>query len=275
MIEDILKNIVKEKKALDLNPMMIRNYLKEYLQYLVLYLLYNEKKWRKLVFKGGSCLRVCFGLPRLSEDLDFDYQEDKIGKNILLLLENFLRKEITKKYFPKLQTKIQSDIRIYLKFPILRSLGLSDRSQTDKLYVKIETSKEVSPFAKFILTPVSRFGFNFIVRSYDLSSLMSGKINAFLYRIWFRGKKNEIDIKGRDFYDLFWFFQKGVEPNWQMLRRMTGIKDRQELKKALLDRIKKSVTPQKLAYDLNNFIADRGFVDDFSKNYLEIMKNYL
>ncbi|MFN4213112.1 MAG: hypothetical protein ACK4FL_04110, partial [Microgenomates group bacterium] len=88
------------------------------------------------------------------------------------------------------------------------------------------------------------------------------------------GDKNEIDIKGRDFYDLFWFLQKKVEPNWRMLKKMTGIKNKNKLKKILMERIKKTVTPQKLAYDLNNFIADKQFINDFSKNYLEILKRY-
>lgn len=275
MIEEILKQIVKEKKQQQLDPLLIRNYLKEYIQYLILYLIYNQKKMKELIFKGGSCLRVCYDLPRLSEDLDFDYDEKKLGKELLFELEGFLKKEIKKKYFEKLETKIQSNIRICLKFPILRSLGLANESETDKLYVKIETSSKIEPFAKFILTPISKYGYNFIVRSYDLPSLMAGKINALLYRIWYKGKNQEIDIKGGDFYDLFWFFQKGIEPNWKMLRKMTGIKNKLELKKILKERINKVVTPQKLFYDLVNFISDQEFVKDFSKNYQEIIEKYL
>lgn len=275
MIEEILKQIVKEKKQQRLNPLLIRNYLKEYIQYLVLYLIYNQKKMKELIFKGGSCLRVCFDLPRLSEDLDFDYDEKILGKNLLSELKDFLTKEITTKYFQGLETKIQSNIRIYLKFPILKTLGLSSKSEADKLYVKVETSNKISPYANFILTPISRYGYNFIIKSYDLPSLMTGKINALLYRIWFKGDKNQIDIKGRDFYDLFWFFQKGVEPNWKMLKKMTGIKDKLELKKILKERINKIITPQKLSYDLINFINDEKFVKDFSNNYKEIIKKYL
>jgi len=275
MIEEILKQIVKEKKQQSINTLLIRNYLKEYVQYLVLYLIYNEKKTKNLIFKGGSCLRIIYDLSRLSEDLDFDYHEKELGKKILPKLEMFLKKEIKRKYYKNLETKIQSDIRIYLKFSVLRNLGLSNISETDKLLVKIEVSNKVNPYAGLILTPISRFGFNFIIRSYDLPSLMTGKINAFLYRIWYKGKENEIDIKGRDFYDLFWFLQKKIEPNWKMLEKMTGIKNKEELKNILKKRIEKIVTPQKLAYDLGNFISDSQFVQDFSKNYLAIMNKYL
>jgi len=62
MIEEILKTIVQEKRAQGISNAVIKNFLKEYLQYLVLSLLYNQKKMKNLVFKGGSCLRICFDL---------------------------------------------------------------------------------------------------------------------------------------------------------------------------------------------------------------------
>ncbi len=271
MIELILRTIVQEKKLQGNNKYLIRNYLKEYIQYLVLSLLYNQKKMKNLVFKGGSCLRICYELPRLSEDLDFDYDENKIGKNILEELDDYLKKEIKKKYFSKLETKIQSTIRLYLKFPFLKELGLANETESNKLYVKIETTNGLSPFADYILLPVSKYGFNFIAYSYDLPSLMAGKINALLYRIWFKGSKSQIDVKGRDFYDLFWFLQKGVKPNWKMLEKITGIKDKKELRDVLIKRIKKVVTPQKLSYDLNNFISNNQFVEDFCRNYMVLI----
>lgn len=275
MLEEILRTIIAEKKIQGMNNNLIKNFLKEYIQYLVLSLIYNQKKFKRMVFKGGSCLRVCFDLPRLSEDLDFDYEENEVEEKVLESLEGYLKTEIKTKFFYALETKIQPSIRLYLKFPILKKLELASESESDKLYVKIETTKGLSPDATFSLTPISKFGYNFIVYHYDLPSLMSGKINALLYRIWFKGEKNQIDIKGRDFYDLFWFLQKQVQPNWLMLKKMTGIKNNQELKKVLKDRIKKSVTPQKLAYDLKNFITDQVFIDEFSKNYLTIIDRYL
>lgn len=275
MIEQILKTIVQEKKLQGNNRSLIKNYLKEYIQYLVLSLLYNHKKMKNLVFKGGSCLRICDDLPRLSEDLDFDYDKNIIDVDILGELDEYLKKEIKNKYYPELETKIQSTIRLYLKFPFLKDLGLADPSESNKLYVKIETSDELSPCAGYTLTPISRYGFNFIAYHYDMPSLMSGKINALLYRVWYKGDKNQIDIKGRDFYDLFWFLQKGIEPNFKMLNNTAGIKDKKELKKILMQRIKKVITPQKLSYDLNNFISDHQFVEDFSKNYLTIINKYL
>jgi len=58
------------------------------------------------------------------------------------------------------------------------------------------------------------------------------------------------------------------------LKKITKIKNKRELKIALMKRIKQSVTPQKLEYDLKNFLPEPNFVADFSKNYEELIKKY-
>lgn len=275
LLEELLKPIIAEKKQLGVPKTVILNYLKEYIQYLVLRLMYNHSEFKKLVFKGGSCLRICYGLPRLSEDLDFDYKEKQFFGRLLPDLEKYLSYEIRSKYFPSLETKIQSDVRLYLKFPFLYNLGLAEKSESDKLYVKIEAERKILPEASFFLTPVSKFGFNFMAYHYDLPTLMTGKINALLHRLWFKGKEGEIDMKGRDFYDLYWYLQHNVKPNWKSLKRITTVKNEKELKSLLIERIAKTVTSSKLNYDLQNFLPDSVFVSDFSKNYLTVMKKMI
>lgn len=58
-------------KASFQNNIFKRNTVKEYLQILILDYIYSHKKYSNLIFYGGSCLSHCFGLPRLSEDIDF------------------------------------------------------------------------------------------------------------------------------------------------------------------------------------------------------------
>ncbi|MBW7960679.1 nucleotidyl transferase AbiEii/AbiGii toxin family protein [Patescibacteria group bacterium] len=276
MIKNDLQQLVLEGKSKGLRNVIIKNILKEYIQYLVLSLIYNQKNMKNLIFKGGSCLRICYDIPRLSEDLDFDYNPATVGNNPLIELNRYLIKEIKEKYYPDLEIKIQGSTGLYLKFPFLKDLRLADGSESNKLYVKVETTNRLSSFANFEMTPVSKYGFNFIINHYDLPTLMSGKIEALLFRIWYKeGKTEKIDIKGRDFYDLFWFLQKGIEPNWRKLKKSAGIKNFADLKKLLLKRVAKVVTPQKLSYDLSNFINDEQFVNDFSKNYLSLIKKYL
>src|SRR3990167_5299574 len=131
LLEELLKPIIAEKKQLGIPKTVVLNYLKEYVQYLVLNLIYNNSKFKRLIFKGGSCLRVCYQLPRLSEGLDFDYRQRQFSTRLLPNLEKYLSEEIRSKYFSSLETKIQSTLRLYLKFPLLRKLGLAEGSESD------------------------------------------------------------------------------------------------------------------------------------------------
>jgi len=274
MIKEILQLIVRDKKRQGLSRALIINYLKEYFQYLVLSLIYNNLNFNKLIFKGGSCLRVCYQLPRLSEDLDFDFNPERFSVDLLPDLSRYLKKEIELKYSQPVETKIQSTLRIYLKFPILKNLGLTPKGESDKLYVKVEINNKTLPAAGFNLTPISHHGYNFIGYHYDLPTLMVGKINAFLYRTWFKGKNSQVKIKGRDFYDLYWFLNRGVQPNWSALRETTKIRNKKQLRKEVLARIEKTNLSQ-LAYDLRNFINDQVFVSQFAKNYRKIISSLL
>ena len=49
-----------------------RNYLKEGLQYLVLNFIYHHPEYSQWIMYGGSALRICHGLDRMSVDLDFE-----------------------------------------------------------------------------------------------------------------------------------------------------------------------------------------------------------
>lgn len=275
MLKDILKKLTAEKKQLGLPDFVIINFLKEALQFPVLSFIYNRQEYKGMIFTGGSCLRACYGLPRLSEDLDFDLSAvdfkrldlQKMGKDLVAYFQN--------DFLLPVFCHSQGTIRLYLKFPILKELGLSYGKGSNFLYVKIEPS--LSQFKKFNteLTPLSAFGFNFLVKNYDLKFLMTGKIMAILERQWFKGEDNLIDIKGRDFYDLYWYLSKEVKPDYTTLSQRFKIKDRKSLNKILKQKIEQEVDSRKLSYDLKNFFADQVFVADFCKNYSAIIKKYL
>ena len=47
------------------------NIVREYFQHIFLSELYKLPNAQKLLFKGGTALRIVYGSPRFSEDLDF------------------------------------------------------------------------------------------------------------------------------------------------------------------------------------------------------------
>ncbi|HMB65971.1 MAG TPA: nucleotidyl transferase AbiEii/AbiGii toxin family protein, partial [Patescibacteria group bacterium] len=145
MMEEILKNLVDQKKEENTPDFLILNFLKEYLQYPVLDFLYKNDTYRNFIFTGGSCLRICHELPRLSEDLDLDLEEKELEKLDWDKLEKDITRHFKNKYLLDIQTKKQEGKRIYLKFPILNRLNLSYGGGSDFLYVKIEPGKKQFP----------------------------------------------------------------------------------------------------------------------------------
>jgi len=284
MLLNSLKDFVSQKRQANYPEYVIKNSLKEYLQFPVLAYLYSRKNYQNFVFMGGSALRIIYNLPRLSEDLDFNLSEDDYNRFDLKGLGEEIKKYFQDQFQMEIGYRVQGKIRLYLKFPILDELGLandesgiknSSGKESDFLYVKIELSIEDFQAAEYEVAPVSGFGFNFIVKTYNLKFLMTGKISAILDRTWFKGKENEVDIKGRDYYDLFWYLEKGVEPDFKTLALKFKIKNMAELKIRLKEKIKSSVTAPKLRYDLINFFSEQEFIGSFCDNYHEIMKKYL
>lgn len=275
MLKETMKILVQEKKRIGLPDFVIANFLKEVLQFPVLSFIYNSKEYKNFIFTGRSCLRICYGLPRLSEDLDFDLEKSDFQKLDLEKMGAALSAYFKNNFLITPSFRVQGKNRLYLKFPILKDLGLAYGEKSDFLYVKIEP--EISQFETFEteLSPISAYGFNFLAKNYTPKFLMTGKIMAILGRKWFKGKDNAIDIKGRDFYDLFWYFSKGTNPDFAVLERTFSIRNGDELKRVLKDKIEKEVDERKLAFDLQNFFPDQSFVTDFCKNYKEIMKKYL
>ncbi|NIA09596.1 MAG: hypothetical protein GWP10_07680 [Nitrospiraceae bacterium] len=220
------KIIVELKKIVDESPnsleMYKKNLLKDYLQVLVLKYIYTQERYQNLIFYGGSALSQCYGLNRLSEDLDFVDIRKKV--DIVKLandLQNFFQKEFS------LPIKIKTQkFRIYLKFPILKELKLANNEQSDLLFLKVEIFSDFDFCQKYKIEikPLFKFNQSVLVKTFNLSTLMATKIRAVLYRRWQKIDKEGkaiIKVKGRDYFDLMWYLSKEVKPNWQCI----GIKD--------------------------------------------------
>src|SRR3990167_4279230 len=63
-----IKNLESYTNKIQTNPL---NVIREYCQHLFLSYLYQVKGSERLLFKGGTALRIIFHSPRFSEDLDF------------------------------------------------------------------------------------------------------------------------------------------------------------------------------------------------------------
>lgn len=149
--------------------------------------LHRRKILPKLVFVGGTMLRLCCGLDRYSVDLDFWlYKKDKekeVFENVKkMIVKDYKAKDIYNKHFTMI-FEFKSE-----KYP--RSLKL-----------KIIKGKEnIKPVKAIAYTPNSNI--QVIVNVITLEKIMEEKVNALIDR-------KEI----RDAYDIEFLIKKGIKPD--------------------------------------------------------------
>ena len=226
MSEQILTTLKRKLDDLaaygELDAETRRNALKEELQFYVLNFIYHHPEYSKWIMYGGSALRVCHGLERMSVDLDFEVAHSISEK----FLEK-LKKEI-EKYFintygtdPKFLTiKITTGRGLLLKFHIGEELSIGHPSK--QVHVKIDFNHFTAPKTVTERRPINQDQLSFVITTYNMSALMASKIAAiFLRRTRGVGEK-VYEEKGRDIYDLLWYMTKKVVPDFDYLIATTA-----------------------------------------------------
>ncbi len=249
------------------------NCTKDYLQLYVLEFIYNSQMYRDFIFTGGTALQKCFGLDRMSEDIDID---SPIAVDHEVFVET-IREHFQNKYrYSGLQTSIKGkQKKIYLKFPVLRDLDLSKSNESDQAYVKVEIVGVISENYKTRISVINRHNVNVLVKHYELPDLFAGKLHAVLTRTYFKGSKNEITFKGRDYYDLLWFLNRNVRPNMERLNDLLeGSGDStcspDELKEQLKQRVH-AISAGAFLFDVQHFFQNSSYIKQIAENYKEIV----
>jgi hypothetical protein len=247
--------------------------LKEVLQSYVLDFLYNHPAYRRLNFYGGTCLHVVYELNRLSEDIDLD---NSAGADVSALADDLSAMfRNTFGYADALcQTqRIENDIlRVTIKFPVLRELGLSGHGN-ESLHLKVEISHHVQT-AVIQKTPIFYYGRSFVPSHFSLETMMAGKMIACLERSFQRGRDGAM-IKGRDFYDLLWFMQKGIQPLSEKLAADGKISyTRSAAMKALREKVA-GIRADDLAVDLLPLFESRSFIASWLESFHANVERYI
>jgi predicted nucleotidyltransferase component of viral defense system len=180
---------------------------REFLQLLILKILFDRGYFKNLAFVGGTALRFLYQLRRFSEDLDFSlfnktgYQFDNVLKGIVydLAKAGFVL-DLKKQLEPPVQSTT-------FRFKdILFNLGLSNY-KAEKLAIKFEVDTNPPKGWKTETSLITRH-FVFTVTHFDLPSLYALKLHACFFRKY---------TKGRDFYDLLWYLGRREVPNFKLL----------------------------------------------------------
>ena len=179
------------------NPKSIedtRNALREMMQEIALAGLYRAGFYKHAAFYGGTALRIFYGLPRFSEDMDFSLLEKdesfKLAPYLDAVLEEFqslgLKVSITEKEksgvtsinstFLKSDT-IWKEIQLEAVYPQLHIGSLP----SIKIKLEVDTLPPLGfeTENKLLLKP-----FSFYVHCFTLPCLFAGKLHALLFRKW-------------------------------------------------------------------------------------------
>ena len=280
MIIEELKSLINSSSIQNKSNLYIRSLLKEFLQVYVLNFIYLNPNYNKnFLFTGGTCLRHCFGLNRLSEDLDFDLKNEIDANNLKSSIEAYFKTEFM---YDGLQVSIlQKGRQLLLKFPVLKELKLATESESDLLYIKLDMSLMASKIYNQNSTLKSINNFNYLVTHYDLPTLFASKIVTILTRQRFLGKENINVIKGRDYFDLLWFLDKKVIPNLDRINDLlessyttTDIVGLVDEKVQIATTISRQYFKQDLLPFIDNPLILDGYIENFAKNYNQ-NKSYL
>lgn len=238
ILSEKLKKVVEERRAEGTSELAIINAIKEDLQYPVLDFVYNSPKYSHLIMYGGTFLRIAYGLPRMSEDLDFQTEKNFDFNKFKTALKNYFKSNFGVEIDMKVKTERSSGTDMaFIEFPnILEEIGLKGHGIFTKLKLRFDVNRfEDADKFETELVPISKDFFAFSIRTYPISTLMASKIGAFLLR-GKRGIGADIsDCKPRDIFDIMWYMEKKIIPNMDYLKAIHKRINQELLSNTIID----------------------------------------
>lgn len=219
-----------------------RAMLREYLQCVILEILFESPFATKFSFLGGTCLRLVHGNSRFSEDLDFDNfgltdtDFDAVAEHVQKgLVRQGFRVEVSNVH--------RGAYRCNIRFPgLLFQEGLSGH-QEEKILIQLDTESQGFSFQPqtFVL---ARFGLftRMVVTPPDL--LLAQKLYTLV---------NRPRAKGRDYFDIVFLFSQGYQPNYAYLEAKMSA-GTPELLRAAISKLLSRVDLTELAADVRPFL---------------------
>lgn len=166
------------------------NVRREYAQHLLLNYLYQKSAASDLYFKGGTALRIIYGSPRFSEDLDFDTTEHSRGVWERALEETLV--DISREGVEVNIEESKTTSGGYLGIVTLKNIGQPIIIHFEISFRKTSISGEVFTIENDFVTP-------YPVKSLITKQLVDGKLQALFNR-----------QKARDFYDLYYLLRANL-----------------------------------------------------------------
>jgi len=221
--------------------------LREYLQCVILEILFESPFAGRFSFLGGTCLRLVHGNTRFSEDLDFD----NFGLNDTEFddVADFIKKGLERYGFHiEISNTHRGAYRCNIRFPgLLFQQGLSGHRE-EKILIQLDTESQGFEFTPqtFVLNRLGVFT-RLIVTPPDL--LLAQK----LYTVGNRPR-----AKGRDYFDIVFLFSQNVRPNYDYLEAKMSAGTPELLRAAIFSLLERT-NLEEMANDVTPFLF---FPDD-------------
>ncbi|HKL17132.1 MAG TPA: nucleotidyl transferase AbiEii/AbiGii toxin family protein [Patescibacteria group bacterium] len=217
--------------------------LREYFQYKILDLIFQSKYSNKLIFLGGTALKLVYNNPRFSEVLDFD--KKNLNKKEFIDLSEKIKTGLKREgYNVEVKNTFKDAFRSRIKIlDILFDYDLSSHKR-EKMVIQVDTAPQTIPYK-----PKSHYLQKFeVFRQINVAPLkiiLSKKIVT----IFERNRS-----KGRDFFDIVFLFSK-TKPDFDYLSEKIGVNNMKQLKNKLKN-FSKDLNFKALANDVEPFLFD-------------------
>jgi len=259
---DIIRQLIKGSK----DDVTSINIIREFLQILILKILYDKNAYKNIAFIGGTALRILYDLKRFSEDIDFSLVNSD-GYDFKSLLELLKSELILHNFDFDIKYKQGVIDNCFIRFrKILQEFHL-DKHREEKISIKIEIDTN-PPLGANTENVMINNQFIFDVKTFDQSSLMAGKCHAILCRGFY---------KGRDFYDLMWYLSKKIVPNFILLNNAIKQTEHEDWnlqidtwKKFMLDKMN-DIDFQVIRKDVVNFLEYQNEVNMININTFNLL----
>lgn len=283
-------NVIIENKLKEYNIQSKQdeiNALKEIFQEIVLCALSRTDFFKYAGFQGGTCLRILYGLPRFSEDLDFILKAPNAHFAWTPLLHSIQTEFLS--YNLNLEAKERNSANAAIKTAFLKEdsfgkiLNLSYKrnvSDIQKIQIKLEIDTNPALGSEFESQYLD-FPFPFTISLQSFPSLFSGKCHALLCRAY---------TKGRDWFDFIWYVSRKTSLNYVFLQNaliQTGPWKNQNItidKTWLIKNLKEKILStdwNSAKKDVENFLRPAElqsiniWSQNFFLNYLNRLEGYL
>ncbi|MCA9979523.1 MAG: nucleotidyl transferase AbiEii/AbiGii toxin family protein [Anaerolineales bacterium] len=244
-----------------------RGVLREYLQMRILQSLQDAGGMIPLAFHGGTALRLLYQMPRYSEDLDFALERHPEQFDFRKYL-TAIQQELSAETY---RVAIKINERHVVKSALVRfqglyhQLGLSPHAN-EILAIKLEVDTN-PPAQAGLATTLVQHHLPLHIQHHDQASLLAGKLHALLQREY---------VKGRDWYDLYWYARQPTWPlpNWAMLNNALaqsgwakGAVTEENWREHLLARLQGIPWPR-VVEDVQRFLIEQDELAQFSQETL-------